>query len=117
MECKGVERCDSLTILADVHMQYQQWMKKKNDPITNNQFAQPQIIINHFNHLIISHSDDKDFNAIYNAFGGNDCNVNDCVMFKRHYRDKNKYKESNPTIKLYNITINRKNENTKVCHM
>eukprot|EP01083_Nonionella_stella_P150592 479963_1 len=110
-ECdQNVNKCSSVTVLQKVLDQYNEWMGKDSpDPCTKYELFDPQTILDHFHHLLICHSTDHDFDYIYNQLtdhGKCECSkCAECIMFQRHYRDKEQHKDHNITIKTYNINI------------
>eukprot|EP01084_Bolivina_argentea_P012107 22685_1 len=58
-------------------------------------------ILDNFHHLLSFHDTDKDFESIYKQL--HSCNINDCKLFARNYRNRDKIKDNNQKRKeLYN---------------
>eukprot|EP01084_Bolivina_argentea_P036057 66736_1 len=111
-ECgNDVSKCCSLTILQTLLDQYSEWMTKEIE-IEESSDA----ILNHFHHLLICHPSSADFDYIYQALGAYKCDIKKCQMFARNYRDKEKYKDHNNTLKLYNVHSDKIEQPDDIIH-
>eukprot|EP01084_Bolivina_argentea_P159941 278570_1 len=118
-ECaEDVSKCSSLTILQKVLDQYCEWMNEDSPKSCSKyNIFDTNTILNHFHHLLICHTSDTDFDYIYKLLGGYKCDIKQCQMFDRNYRDKEKHKlDDNISIQIYNINTDQMNNLNDTYH-
>eukprot|EP00483_Globobulimina_turgida_P008532 UN08549 len=80
--CSNIDECEALNELQNV---------LNLDKYLNSDSAIDDIDIqdtfDNYTHLLQYHDNDNDFEHIYNVFGGF-CDMNECNMFKRNYRNR-----------------------------
>eukprot|EP01084_Bolivina_argentea_P003298 6190_1 len=77
--------CKHLQSLQTIMINY----KVNKYSLLNTDIDHIQQHLNHYFHLITQHSTDDEFETIYNRFGGN-CNLEECVAFKRNHRNRDR---------------------------
>eukprot|EP01084_Bolivina_argentea_P032233 59614_1 len=77
--CNGyIDECSYMLSLKHIMQKYCDYQYKHCKNIRQK--------LNEFHHLLLCHTTDKEFERIYNLFGGH-CDLEECSVYSRHYRN------------------------------
>eukprot|EP01084_Bolivina_argentea_P262995 444985_1 len=95
-KCSGKQQCyKNVCEPMNRFLQSMQYYQKHNDQmlLESSFFENIETLLNDYIHLLHRHNDDDHFSTIFNSLG--DCNIDNCMMFKRNYRNRNDEQQAN----------------------